>query len=1083
MSFWKFEFKPTSAIDTLLDQEDVQLTQILNEEDVIQECKVQNRKLIDFLVQQQVLEELVGLVAQEPPDTKDERLRFKFSHVACEILTSEVCDILNGLCNDENHLIKLWDFLERKPPLNPLIGSFLSRVLSVLLNHKCPVILKFIQEKENFLELFLQHLNTSAICDLLLQMIAAPDTDQTRLDLAMWLSDNGIVRMLVDLIKVGVDEELCVNVAQLLGDVVRIGRESFQMATPSPIVGKLEDQESINQLLINMFDVEDGSDLVMVSGISFLLSLIEPRRNPNPFDIHQTPVEDDTACLQSALSALVSRLDAFKEILTREPKLDPQETTVGRLEQPFGNTRLQVLKLFTLMLSVDSDEVILKFVDCQLFDVLLDLFVQYPWNNFLHLQVEQCVNAVLDMEGQENQEGSTDVLQKHLFKDCALLKRLLNAHNINEQSVSSGSRRQGYMGHLIRMVNSIKKWYESRPALKELIQSVTEDDMWSQWCDYITGPIAESNRRNEMMLGGQRTLTSSFDDSEEDFDPHNLGPGHVLEKEYSDYRNAAFVVHFEDDYGSDILDTQEEPMKALFEKPTTVVLTTPADELQSDYVIGFESVCSARIRQFDESESEVDEERGLSGDPWSDKDILMNSTFDRNSSALFSSSDDDDNEPFDPHMKKLSSEDYFDPMRTTRQLEGQQNEPPQYGDRSQDYLVGSLGADSRTHTDLSRAGLEDGVFRDRIISGDSDDEESDDSDIDTRGVVGLTTNLDWAKEVEPMEGEGWADFDANEERVRAEEERSEEKPTSEDSSTRESGDVDLTSAEAKQLLDDSSEEPRKEEGKVDQELEVQEVVPGEGDMTRDVPDVEELSEGIEHLSLSESVDTTPVEEPPTASEIPPTSSDEPPVSDNTPTTSEDPPTSEVPPPNENLPPSDVPPATDSSPTQQETPSEEPQEAQKQEVPEQNISQPNTDVHKIEKMITKDLKETSVDSGKSHDCHVTLVDSPQTLTAPNDVTDDVNDQGTPVDGDVPLVSHLPNGPSSNNINFENLELNFGADFGGDFDDEELHDNFSFLQKGLISKSSSDSIENQEQLRRIKQEAQEACRQYEQETQAK
>ena len=76
------------------------------------------------------------------------------------------------------------------------------------------------------------------------------------------------------------------------------------------------------------------------------------------------------------------------------------------------------------------------------------------------------------------------------------------------------------------------------------------------------------------------------------------------------------------------------------------------------------------------------------------------------------------------------------------------------------------------------------MFRDRIISGDSDDEESDDSDIDTRGVVGLTTNLDWAKEVEPMEGEGWADFDANEERVRAEEERSEEKPTSEGTSTR-----------------------------------------------------------------------------------------------------------------------------------------------------------------------------------------------------------------------------------------------------------------------------------------------------------
>ena len=84
--------------------------------------------------------------------------------------------------------------------------------------------------------------------------------------------------MLIDLIQVGVDEDLCMNVAQLLGDVVRVGRESYQMAIPSPIVIKLEEQDSIERLLINMLDTEDKSDIVIVSGISFLLSLIEPRR-------------------------------------------------------------------------------------------------------------------------------------------------------------------------------------------------------------------------------------------------------------------------------------------------------------------------------------------------------------------------------------------------------------------------------------------------------------------------------------------------------------------------------------------------------------------------------------------------------------------------------------------------------------------------------------------------------------------------------------------------------------------------------------------------------------------------------------
>ena len=40
------------------------------------------------------------------------------------------------------------------------------------------------------------------------------------------------------------------------------------------------------------------------------------------------------------------------------------------------------------------------------------------------------------------------------------------------------------------------------------------------------------------------------------------------------------MAQFEDDFVSDILDTQEEAMKSLFDKPTNVDMTTPADELQ-----------------------------------------------------------------------------------------------------------------------------------------------------------------------------------------------------------------------------------------------------------------------------------------------------------------------------------------------------------------------------------------------------------------------------------------------------------------------------------------------------------------------
>ena len=64
----------------------------------------------------------------------------RYPHLACEILTSETKDsftILEQLCGEDRYQNMLWAFLDEKEPLNPLIGSFISKVLSVLLAHKC----------------------------------------------------------------------------------------------------------------------------------------------------------------------------------------------------------------------------------------------------------------------------------------------------------------------------------------------------------------------------------------------------------------------------------------------------------------------------------------------------------------------------------------------------------------------------------------------------------------------------------------------------------------------------------------------------------------------------------------------------------------------------------------------------------------------------------------------------------------------------------------------------------------------------------------------------------------------------------
>ena len=55
----------------------------------------------------------------------------------------------------------------------------------MILNQRTTVFLDYIRKREGFMDSFLKHLGTSAIMDLLLQMIVANDGDQNKLDLAL----------------------------------------------------------------------------------------------------------------------------------------------------------------------------------------------------------------------------------------------------------------------------------------------------------------------------------------------------------------------------------------------------------------------------------------------------------------------------------------------------------------------------------------------------------------------------------------------------------------------------------------------------------------------------------------------------------------------------------------------------------------------------------------------------------------------------------------------------------------------------------------------------------------------------------
>ncbi|KAH0617267.1 hypothetical protein JD844_029161 [Phrynosoma platyrhinos] len=133
--------------------------------------------------------------------------------------------INDKLGEDEVLLSILYDFLDHEPPLNPLLASFFSKTIGNLIARKTEQVIVFLRKKDQFIDLVLKHINTSAMMDLLLRLISCVEPAQLRQDVLHWLNEAKVIQRLVGLIHPSQDEDRQSNASQTLCDIIRLSRD------------------------------------------------------------------------------------------------------------------------------------------------------------------------------------------------------------------------------------------------------------------------------------------------------------------------------------------------------------------------------------------------------------------------------------------------------------------------------------------------------------------------------------------------------------------------------------------------------------------------------------------------------------------------------------------------------------------------------------------------------------------------------------------------------------------------------------------------------------------------------------------
>uniref|UniRef100_A0A8C1MCY6 Protein phosphatase 6, regulatory subunit 2b n=1 Tax=Cyprinus carpio TaxID=7962 RepID=A0A8C1MCY6_CYPCA len=623
--FWKFDLHNSSQIEKLLEKEDVTLQELLDEEDVLQECKAQNQRLLLFLSRDSSMLDLLNLITHEPPADREERLRYKFANVACELLTCDVSLINDKVGGDESLLNTLYSFLEQTPPLNPLLASFFSKTFGNLITRKTEQVIGFLKKKEDFIGQVLKHLDTSAMMDLVLRLISSVEPVCLRQEVLTWLNDERLIQRLIELIHPHSDSERQSNASQALCDIIRLSRDQASVlqetSETDPLLTTHELQQSIDVLLKNMFEGEK-SEVCIVNGTQVLLTLLETRRPcvEQVIDPCSQGLEKPYTVNNSILMAIQTHLKHFHHLLLNPPKKCVMLTTMGILEEPFGNARLHGSRLMAALLYTRAPRIHHELCQLNMINLLLvlvililsktflsknDLFFKFSWNNFLHIQVEHCVSAILNQPTTNGKTHDTVCLGHcdmivcvQLLKDCRLVQRILDAWEENDKTQEAGGMRKGYMGHITRIANTVVQNAEREQEQTQISQLIKDlpEDYKARWEQFVNETLTETNKKNTADLVRFHTKTPIF----------------LLTQVFSDYQIQEMTANFVDQFGlnDDEFGEHDSSISATFDRITEINFKL-VDERVSSAI--FETRTKERIRPFDDAEEEED--------IWEDKEI------------------------------------------------------------------------------------------------------------------------------------------------------------------------------------------------------------------------------------------------------------------------------------------------------------------------------------------------------------------------------------------------------------------------------------------------------------------------------
>ncbi|PSR86592.1 Serine/threonine-protein phosphatase 6 regulatory subunit like [Actinidia chinensis var. chinensis] len=510
--FWKLPvLSASSLVEQVLDKENFTLEKLLDEEEIIQECKALNSRLINFLRDRAQVEQLLRYIVEEPLEDADSKRIFKFPFIACEIFICEIDVILKTLVEEEELMNLLFSFLLPNRPHSALLAGYFSKVVICLMVRKTVPLMNYVQAHQDVFGQLVDLIGITSIMEVLIRLVGTDDhIYPNSLDVMQWLVDSSLLEMIVDKLSPLSPPEVHANAAETLCAITR--------NSSSTLAVKLSSPSFVARIFGHALE-ESKSKSGLVHSLSVCISLLDPKRSiPSPIIPSfrsQRMYESSTPVNAETVGAMLPKLGDLLMLLnvSSDEKILP--TTYGELRPPLGKHRLKIVEFIVVLLKTGNEAAEKELISSGTIQRVLDLFFEYPFNNALHHHVESIVLSCL--------ENKNNTIVDHIFRECNLIGKLLQtdkhpilSSDLNQPTLPAAEKqtpRAGNLGHITRISNKLVQLGNSNNRIQAFLQENSE------WNDWQTTVLQERNMVENVyrwVCGRPTALQDRTRDSDED---------------------------------------------------------------------------------------------------------------------------------------------------------------------------------------------------------------------------------------------------------------------------------------------------------------------------------------------------------------------------------------------------------------------------------------------------------------------------------------------------------------------------------------------------------------------------------------